>query len=53
MTNRVLAVLERRWAGWPASVAGVVAVAGVVVVDAAAAAAAVAGSCWPATHARH
>ena len=38
MTNRVLAVLERRWAGWPASVAGVVAVAGVVVVDAAAAA---------------
>ena len=52
MTNRVLAVLERRWAGWPASVAGVVAVAGVVV-DAAAAAVAVAGSCWPATHARH
>ena len=51
MTNRVLAVLERRWAGWPASVAGGVAVAGVVVVDAAAAA--VAGSCWPATPARH
>ena len=50
MTNRVLAVLERRWAGWPASVAGVVAVAVAgVVVDAAA----VAGSCWPATHARH